>query len=169
MTATDLLLPKIAGRDDFHPESRVWVYVASRKLKPEESGQLQDFLNVFVQKWTAHNNALKSVAEVFENQIVLIMVDETQAGASGCSIDKSVHFLEQVGRELNVDLFDRMRFGAVIDGRFTMLAKDDFATAVADGVIGNDTPVVNTLVQNLREMQEKWLMPFGKSWHRRLV
>lgn len=169
MTATDLFVPKIAGRSDFHPESRVWVYVASRKLKPEESAQLQDSLNVFVQKWTAHNNALKSAAEVFENQIIVLMVDETMADASGCSIDKSVHFLEQMGRELNVDLFDRMRFGAVVDGQFKVLAKDDFAAAVAEGILTNDTLVVNTLVQNLREMQEEWLVPFGKSWHRRVV
>ncbi|MCC6413785.1 MAG: hypothetical protein IT270_19205 [Saprospiraceae bacterium] len=169
MTATDLFLPKIAGRDDFHPDSRVWVYVASRKLKPEESAQLQQFLDVFVQKWTAHNNALKSAAEVFENQIIVLMVDETMADASGCSIDKSVHFLEQMGRELNVDLFDRMRFGAVVEGQLKLLAKDDFAAAVAEGIISNETLVVNTLVQNLQEMQQKWLVPFGKSWHRRLV
>lgn len=169
MTATDSIVPQIAGRDDFHPESRVWVYVASRKLKPEESTQLQNLLNIFVQKWTAHNEDLKAVAEVFANQIIVMMVDQTQAGASGCSIDKSVHFLEQVGRELNVDLFDRMRFGAVVDNQLQLLAKDDFAAAVTEGHINADTPVLNTLVQTRRELLDIWLTPFGNSWHRRLV
>ena len=68
-----------------------------------------------------------------------------------------------------VDLFDRMRFGAVVEGQLKLLAKDDFAAAVAEGIISNETLVVNTLVQNLQEMQQKWLVPFGKSWHRRLV
>jgi beta-glucosidase/6-phospho-beta-glucosidase/beta-galactosidase len=169
MTATESFLPHLAGRTDFHPDSRVWVYVASRKLKNDEQAALQDALQVFVQKWTAHNQALKAVAEVFENQIIVLMVDETQAGASGCSIDKSVHFLEQAGRELNVDLFDRMRFGAVIDGTLQLLSKSDFAAAVADGRITSETPVVNTLVQSRRDMLEKWLLPFGQSWHRRVV
>jgi hypothetical protein len=34
---------------------------------------------------------------------VVLSVDENVASATGCSIDKSVHFFQQLGTELNID------------------------------------------------------------------
>jgi hypothetical protein len=44
-----------------------------------------------------------------------------------------------------------------------------FAQLVAEGRIAPDTLVADTLVQTKQQLAEKWLVPFGKSWHRRLV
>ncbi len=97
------------------------------------------------------------------------MVDETQAGASGCSIDKSVHFLENLGAQLNVNFFERMRFSWLADNSLHVADRDAFGAQVQNHRITNDTLVVNTLVQTKKELAEKWLLPFGQSWHRRLV
>ena len=105
--------PRLVSHNDFSPDSRVWVYICNRNLLEEESTALQQQLDTFCRQWTAHNQALMATAEVFENQFVVLMVDETHAGASGCSIDKSVHFLEQLGESLNIDFFERMRFAWV--------------------------------------------------------
>jgi hypothetical protein len=126
-------------------------------------------LDAFTGKWTAHDRALQAVGEIFDRQFVILMVDETRAGASGCSIDKSVHFLENLGQELGVDFFERMRFAWLENGTLHYADRNGLTEQVRSGNIGPETLMVNTLAQNRQELAEKWLLPFGKSWHRRLV
>ena len=161
--------PSLAHDPAFAPESRVWIYTANRPLTDPEAATIQQALDIFSRQWTAHNQALRAKAEVFQNQYVILMVDETQAGASGCSIDKSVHFLEQLGHQLGVDLFERMRFAWVENETIHFADRAEFAALVGEGRITRDTPVVNTLAQTRQELEQKWLLPFGESWHRRLV
>jgi hypothetical protein len=159
-----------SSHPDFSPESRVWVYTASRALSVQEADFAQKQLDAFCRQWTAHNQALQASAEVYQGQWLILMVDETRAGASGCSIDKSVHFLEDLGQAMGIDFFERMRFAWVDQqGQIQMADRAAFAALVQEGSIGTDTLVVNTLVQTKRELEEKWLLPFGESWHRRLV
>lgn len=161
--------PSIASADEFSPESRVWVYITDRPLEDAEVQATQDALNAFVRQWTAHNQALKATAEVFRNQFVILMVDESQAGASGCSIDKSIHFLEALGHQLRVDFFERMRFAWVESGSLKFGDRDAMRLRVKEEQPDNNLLMVNTLVQTKKDLQEKWLTPFAQSWHRRLV
>ncbi len=162
--------PKISHLPDYSPDSRVWVYVCNRTLTETESNTVQQQLDAFCRNWTAHNQALLASAEVFENQLVFLMVDETRAGASGCSIDKSVHFLEQLGDALNVDFFERMRFAWVGDDKQLKFAnQQELALAVKSGQISDTTLMANTMVQSKRDLAEKWLQPFNISWHRRIA
>jgi len=155
---------------DFSPTSKVWIYTAARPLTEAEASDLQAQLNTFVQQWTAHNAALKAYAEIYEHQLIILVVDETQAGASGCSIDKSVHFLEQQAQRLGVDLFDRMRFGWIdADGQVQFNSRDELTALKAQGVLRPDTPMINSLANSLRDLRENWVAPLEKSWHNRLI
>ena len=164
-----MIQPKLASNTEFAPESRVWTYTTSRRLSDAEVQAVQVAIDAFVRQWTAHNEALKATAEVFQNQFVILMVDESQAGASGCSIDKSVHFLEELGQHLGVDFFERMRFAWVTGDTLQFGDRQAFGQAVLATEIADNTLMINTLVQNKKELQEKWLVPFSQSWHRRLV
>ncbi|MEQ1743941.1 MAG: ABC transporter ATPase [Saprospiraceae bacterium] len=170
MTATnnDTLQPSLATAD-YAPESRVWVYAANRALTDAETQFIREALHDFTRQWTAHNQALRAAAEVFQNQFILLLVDETLAGASGCSIDKSTHVLEALGHQLGIDLFDRMRFAWVEDDRLRFSDRNGLIASVESSEIQPDTLMVNTLVQTQRDLQEKWLVPFSQSWHRRIV
>lgn len=164
-----MFTPNLANAGDFAPESRVWVYTASRPLSDAEVQAAQDSLNYFVRQWTAHNQALKAAAEIFQHQFIILMVDETQAGASGCSIDKSVHFLEDLGQRLGIDLFERMRFAWVHDQQLQIADRAQLSAGVKNATIDDNTLMVNTLVQNKKDLQQQWLVPFAQSWHRRLI
>ena len=163
------MFPSLAHDPAFSPDSRVWIYLSNRPLTATEVAWMQPRLDAFTHQWTAHNAALKAKAEVFDHQMVILMVDETQSGASGCSIDKSVHFLEGLGHEIGADLFERMRFGWAENEQLIFEDRDTFARLVQEGRIHSDTPVVNTLALTKRDLSENWLKPFGKSWHRRVV
>ena len=149
----------------FSENSRVWVYQANRKLSDSEVLQLQTELNSFTTGWTAHNNQLKAAGETRYNRFIILIVDESQAGASGCSIDKSVRFINQLEQQFNITLLDRFNL-AYREGEEVLSApRNDFEELLKKGSINTNTIVFNNMVQNLSELQTKWEVPFKDSWH----
>ncbi|MGI9159714.1 MAG: ABC transporter ATPase [Saprospiraceae bacterium] len=164
------LLPQLARAESCHPQSRLWIYIADRPLTETESRFAQEALSVFTRQWTSHNHQLKAEAEWYQNRILILLVDESLAGASGCSIDKSVHFLESLGKELQIDFFDRMQF-AWIDaaGVLQVSNRPEFQRLLQEGVITPETLVVNTLADTRAEIADNWLLPYKGSWVERVV
>lgn len=149
----------------FSPQSRVWIYQSDRKLTDQEVQQIQPELDRFTTNWTAHNNQLKAKGEVRYNRFFILIVDESQAGASGCSIDKSVHFMQEVQQHLGINLFDRFNLAYREGEEVLSLPRHDFEAKLKDGSINKETVVYNNLVQNLTELETKWEVPFKDSWH----
>jgi hypothetical protein len=149
----------------FSENSRVWVYQSDRKLTDNEVELIQQQLNIFTTGWTAHNNQLHSKAEIRYNRFLILIVDETQAGASGCSIDKSVNFLKKLEQEFNINLFDRFNLAYREAGEVLSLPRNNFEELLKQGSINTNTIVFNNLVQNLNELETKWEVPFKDSWH----
>lgn len=146
--------------------NRVWIYQADRFLTDSEVKEVGDALADFVSSWTAHGSALAGKATVRDNLFLILEVDEEQAGVTGCSIDKSVHFLKELGRRLDVDFFDRMNV-AFRDraGKVSLVSRSKFESLVKSGDVTSDTIVFNNLVQNKEQLDLQWETPFKASWH----
>jgi len=149
----------------FSENSRVWVYQSDRKLTDAEVNEIKQHLDNFTTGWTAHNNQLKAVAEIKYNRFLILIVDENQAGASGCSIDKSVHFIKQLETAYNINLLDRFNLAYRKGNEVLSAPRHDFEALIKEGNINTDTIVFNNMVQNLKELQTKWEVPFKESWH----
>lgn len=154
---------------NFSDGSRVWVYTSNRLLDNEETEQVESLLSRFAKDWVSHNQALKAEGKVIGNLFVVLIVDETNAGASGCSIDASVHFLKALQGEIGIDLFDRMNFSYYSDDAFHVVDRDTFSALYEKGEINDSTLVANTLVKSKAELEEQFLLPLKKSWHRQMV
>lgn len=152
----------------FSENSRVWVYQSNRKLTDTETAQIQGQLSSFATSWTAHNNQLKAKAEVRYNLFLILVVDEGQAGASGCSIDKSVRFIKQLEEAFNITLLDRFNLAYREGEEVLSTPRAGFEELLKRGAINSGTIVFNNMVQNLRELQTKWEVPFKDSWHAQL-
>jgi hypothetical protein len=150
---------------EFSSHSRVWVYQSDRKLTDAEALQIQVQLDNFTTGWTAHNHQLLAKAEIRYNRFLILIVDESQAGASGCSIDKSVNFMKQLEQQFGINLFDRFNL-AYRDGEEVLsVPRHQFEELLKTGKINTETVVFNNLAQNLTELQTKWEVPFKDSWH----
>ena len=147
------------------PESKVWIYQSNRPFTEGEMNSLHPALRTFVESWTAHKQELKGSYLLLRNQFIVLAVDESNMPASGCSIDKSVHFMQVIESELGVSLFDRMLFAFEENGTIATLHKSAFAEAVQQGRIQADTLVVNNMVFTKEALESKWLLPFAQSWH----
>ena len=93
---------------NFSPDSRIWIYQSDRLLSETEQLWLQEQINNFTENWASHGSQLKASGVIFNAFTVLLAVDTSHADSSGCSIDKSVHFIKEAGKELGVNFLDRM-------------------------------------------------------------
>ena len=152
----------------FSEQSRVWIYQSGRELYEDEVKQLHEILNKFAAEWTAHNHQLKSKAEIRYNRFLILIVDESQAGASGCSIDKSVNFIKRLEQEFGINLLDRFNLAFREGEKVLSAPRDEFEDLLRSGKINSNTIVYNNLVQNLEQLETKWEVPFKDSWHNQL-
>ncbi len=155
--------------NDLSPESKVWIYQNTAPIAEENLAAIQAEVQQFVQNWTAHNHQLKAKAAVLYNRFIVLMVDETGTAASGCSIDKSVHFMESLQMKYGLNLFDRFNFSYEKDGEVRSAGREQFAALFQEGMLEEKTYVFNNLVKTKAEFESKWKVPLGESWHKNFV
>ncbi len=155
--------------DHLSDSTRVWVYQSNQPFKAEDEDKVREYIQQFATQWVSHNRQLKAFGDLVHRQFVVLMVDESQAGASGCSIDSSVRFIKALQAEYQLDLFDRMTFTYLEGDSVKTASRDTFANLYQEGTINDDTLVFDTLVDNKAKFETAWIKPLGQSWHKRMV
>ncbi|AZQ58502.1 ABC transporter ATPase [Maribacter sp. MJ134] len=149
--------------------SRIWIYQASRTFKENELLEITGALDAFIQNWTAHGNDLNAGYEIRYNRFIVIALDQSSQSATGCSIDASVHFIQQLEKKYGVELLDKMNV-SYKQGEFVAYKKlSDFKTMAKQKAISKNTIVFNNLVATKGEYKEHWEVPASESWHARFV
>lgn len=148
--------------------SRVWIYQATRILIEEEELAILQILHNFTAGWLAHGHALAALGEVLHHQFIVLSVDEEVAGATGCSIDKSVNLMKEIEQKFNLNLFDRFRIAYRQHNEVLNCSRDEFEELIKSGQISEDTLVFNNLINQRHEMQTAWEIPLKDSWHSRV-
>jgi hypothetical protein len=147
-------------------DSRLWVFIANRKFTKEEEVDFKKQLNEFLTSWTAHKLELKTSSEIIDSTVICIAVDESMAGASGCSIDKLHHFIIEFQKASGILLLDRMR---VVyrdnSGNLENIKLDTFVEKVKAKKIGKDTMIINAQAISLSQplelkASETWLSKY---------
>ncbi len=162
-------MPSYTTDTNLPPSTRVWIYQSSRPFSQDELPKLTSDIRQFAHNWVSHNRQLQAHADILYNQFVVLMVDESTAGASGCSIDKSVHFMQQLEQHYQTNLFDRMTFAWKDGNEVRTASSTEFAELYQQGAINDQTLVFDNLVKTKGELEEKWLKPLNESWHKRFV
>ncbi len=149
----------------FSPDSRLWFYVADRKLSADEIAFCRQKLAEFLPSWTAHNRSLKAFGGLVFDRILAIAVDETAADASGCGIDKSVHFVENLGRALGLDFFDRASVAFENEkGEAEFLPFSALAAKIKTGEISSQNALFDTTVLTKKAFDSSFQKPIAASW-----
>lgn len=139
--------------------SRVWVYQADRLLTEDENDEIQSICDEFAKNWNSHGTTLSSAIQLFNQLHIVVAVDENHKDASGCSIDKSVKLIQELGEKFGIDFFNRLNVAYVEDDELKLIHSAKFYE------VGNDaTLVFNNLIESISDIQEKWLVPARSSW-----
>ncbi|MEM1340514.1 MAG: ABC transporter ATPase [Bacteroidota bacterium] len=149
--------------------ARIWIYQCNRSFSKDELEALQPLLAEFLTQWTAHGADLRASYEIPYNRFIVIGLDQSVNSASGCSIDASVRFIQQIEQRFKVDLLDKMNV-SYKQGEFVAYKPlTDFKKMAKARSVSKNTIVFNNLVATKREYLESWEVPAEESWHARFM
>lgn len=150
-------------------DSRVWIYQANRSFSEEELSEINDKIAAFLKDWTAHGSDLQAGYTIKYKRFIVIALNQNLNKATGCSIDASVHFIQQLEKDYHVDLMDKMNVSYKQGEFIAYKPLLDFKKMAKDKAISKNTIVFNNMVTNIAEFNENWEVPASDSWHSRFL
>ena len=150
-------------------ESRVWIYQANRSFTDKEIEEISSKLDTFIENWTAHGGDLEAGYNIKYKRFIIIGLNQNLNKASGCSIDASVHFIQQLENDYQVDLMDKMNVSYKQGDFIAYKSLLDFKKMAKEKAVSKNTIVFNNLVTTVAEFNENWEVPASESWHSRFI
>lgn len=155
--------------NDLPETSRVWIYQANRSFSDAELQEISKKLDVFITNWTAHGSDLNAGYCIKYKRFIVIGLNQNLNAATGCSIDASVHFIQQLEKDYKVDLMDKMNVSYKQGEFIAYKPLADFRKMAKQKAVSKKTIVFNNLVTNIAEFKENWEVPASESWHGRFI
>jgi hypothetical protein len=149
--------------------ARVWIFQANRSFSDDEISQIETKLKAFIDAWTAHGKDLQAGFKIVYKRFIVLALDQDINTATGCSIDASVHFIQQLEKEYDVDLMDKMNVSYKQGDFIAYKPLLDFKKMAKDKAVSKNTIVFNNLVNTIAEFNENWEVPASESWHSRFL
>jgi len=172
---------------DMPLHSRVWIYQSVREFSENEMTSVKTKAESFIAEWTSHGKTMSACIEIFYNRFIIVCVDEKTTSASGCGIDKSVKFIQQLEFDLsgNTFLLDRMNV-AYRTARLPARAGTEGYDEGGEGKIISchihelknlltfpeglkGITVFNNLVNTKEGLEQNWEVPLEKSWYKNFL
>ena len=150
--------------DNFHADSRVWIYQCERAFNEIETTQINELLHEFTANWTSHGAKVKGFGNVFFNQFIVFMADETASEVSGCSTDSSVRVIKNIEETYQVSLFNRQLLGFLMNDKVELIPLQDIQKSVESEFINAKTLYFNNTILHKKELEENWIIPLKTSW-----
>lgn len=156
--------------EELPDDSRVWVFAAERTLDDQQSKQMLEEVDRFLPTWNAHGSPLTVGRDWRYGRFLTIGVDQSTAGASGCSIDGLFRTLKSLEGKLGASMvtsglvFFRDRAGAI-----QSVDRERFTELGGEGKVSSDMTGFDPTVLTLGEWRARFELPMRDSWHARLL
>ncbi len=156
--------------EDLPDSARTWVFGADRELDDGATDLLLREADRFLSQWHAHGAPLTTGRDWKYGRFLTVAVDQSTAGASGCSIDGLFRSLKALEPRLGSSLvtsgvvFYRGRKGAI-----ECVNRERFTALSAEGKITPKTRVFDPTVTTVGEWRARFELDAAQSWHSGLL
>ena len=151
-------------------DARLWVFAASDPINGERAERLLTAVDEWLDEWKAHGEPLTCARDWRDDRFLAIGVDQSTAGASGCSIDALFRILQTLQREFGTSLLNGGRvFYRNKDGSVEMTTRAGFTEGAAKGEIDAETVVFDTSLTTVDSYRVEFERSAASSWHRDLL
>ncbi|MGY8968315.1 MAG: ABC transporter ATPase [Flavobacteriales bacterium] len=154
---------------DLPDQARVWIYQASRPFSKEEKTDVILEIEAFLKQWVAHGSDLVTSYEIPYDRFIVIGLNEEVQGATGCSIDSSVRFIQTLEAKYQIELLDKMNVTHKEGDKLLYTPLKEFRSLAKKRKVSSNTIVFNNLVVDKAEYTSHWEVPAGQSWHSRFI
>jgi hypothetical protein len=153
--------------DKLPSTSRVWIYQADKTINKNQQQILSVALNSFLEQWTAHGNSLKAGFNLPHDHFLVIGLDESQSGASGCSIDSLFRVMQKAGADVGINFLNRELTAFKVNDQVELVPRHQLKDKLRE--FGAEVLVFNNLVTTKEELDNQWLLPAASTWLKRYI
>jgi hypothetical protein len=151
-------------------DARAWVFGSDRTLDAVAADTLLNEADLFLSQWKAHGAPLTVGRDWRYGRFLMVAVDQSTAGASGCSIDGLFRTLKALEPRLGASLVTSgLIFFRDTNGAIQSVDREEFTTLGAEGKIAPKTHVFDPTVTTLGEWRARFELTAGDSWHAKLL
>ena len=144
-------------------ESRIWIYASEKTLTNEHQIHILNYISEHLKGWNAHKVPLSAGVTVLENHFIVIALDESKNGASGCSIDTLQNTIKKIEKELSISLMNRLNVFCNIDNEIQVIPSFKLGS-----VAKADTPFYDLTILTKSDLNT-YLKPISEGWCAPLV
>ena len=156
--------------EDLPDSSRTWVFGADRNLGDGVTDVLLREVDRFLSEWHAHGSPLTAARDWKYRRFLTIAVDQSTAGASGCSIDGLFRSLKALEPALGASLVTSgLVFYRDSKGDIQSVDREQFTALSGEGKVRPDTRVFDPTVTTLGEWRARFELDAAHSWHSGLL
>jgi hypothetical protein len=151
-------------------DARVWVFGADKPIEGAASETLLQEVDRFLAQWNAHGAPLTTGRSWKYGRFLTVGVDQSTAGASGCSIDGLFRSLKALEPKLGASLVTSgLVFYRDASGAIQSVDRERFATLGVEKKIKSGTKVFDPTVTTLGEWRARFELDAAQSWHAGLL
>ena len=151
--------------DTLPDAARVWVFGSDRPLGETATAALMKEVDAVLANWKAHGAPLTVGSQFRDNRFLVIAVDQSTAGASGCSIDGLFRVLQGLQQQLGASMVGGGRvFYRDKSGQVQGTSRDDVAALSASGELTKDSVVFDTSLTDLGTFRRCFEVRAKDSW-----
>ena len=146
---------------DFHTlpeESRIWLYAAENALTKDQQNYILKVVSEDLKGCNAHQQPLTAGVTILENHFIVIALDESKNGASGCSIDTLQGTIQKIEKELSIPLMNRLNVFCEIEGEIVCIPSFKLENIAKADTLFYDLTILtkNDLNTYLKPISEGW-------------
>ncbi len=143
--------------------SRIWIYSAEHKLTKDQKGYILKSISAHLQNWEAHKVPLTAGVTILENHFIVVALDDSEHGASGCSIDTLQKLIQNLEKHLSISLLNRLNVFCKIEDEILCIPSFKL-----DGIAKANTLFYDLTIQNKSDLHS-FLKPISEGWCAHLV
>lgn len=148
--------------------SRLFVYNTAKQLNAHERELLRTELDAFLDQWSAHGSSLTVGSEIPYDHFIVIAVDDSRVGPSGCSLDASYEFMKTFTARTGIEILEAPDVCFRDGETLRCVTRAEFKALVAAGAVDAATTVFNNTLATLGDYRAgRWEVPARDSWHAR--
>jgi hypothetical protein len=143
---------------------RIWIYLSDKKISGELRGLITKDCESFILEWNAHGTKLNSSFRILHEHFLIFEVNEENHHASGCSIDKQVHFIKQLEQKYGINLLNRLLIAYRLNNELIVKSANEVKQAIKNNLLPPDTITFDTSITDSFLFEKEFEKPISASW-----
>ena len=141
-----------------------WVYQIGKMITQKEKVFISKSLESFCEKWTSHNNSVKSSYVIDFDSFIILFADQRINKVSGCAIDEKSRVIRQIGNNLKIKILPYINTGVFINNKLVYLSKEEIISKLNSKEINGNSDIINITIKSKKDYEEKWILKIKESW-----